>query len=217
MILGLSVAVVAAAAGLLLSRWLDRRTYRYDVEQALPTRRTSWVVPPLVVAAGLLAWAVGPATALLVSYGIAFIWMAGLAVIDVDVRRLPDAWTLPSYPVAAALLAWCAHAEGDWSRWRSALVAGAVSGAIYLLLAVVNPAGMGMGDVKLSVTLGMLTGWWGWPVAVLAFLAAFVIGLVVGVVVAVRSGEGRKAAFPLGPSMLAGAVLAILLVAPTVN
>lgn len=213
--------IVAAATagggvvGLALHAWLAREGHRYDDERHRPSRPAWWVVPALAAATGALAWRAEGEVAVLVTYAVAFAWMAGLAVIDVDVRRLPDRWTLPAYPVAAALLAWCSWAtDGGWTAWATALACGVASGGIYLLLVVANPAGLGLGDVKLAVPLGMLAGWFGWPAAFLAFLGAFCLGLVVGVVAAVRTGQGRKATFPFGPSMLAAAGLVVLLFAP---
>lgn len=199
-------------AGLALAVWLSRRSYRHADERDLPPRAAWWVVPVLALTAGAVGVQLGAIWQVALTYAAGAIWMVGIAAIDVDVRRLPDRWTLPSYPVVVALLAWCSYAVGqDWHRWWTALLCGVASGALYFLLALVNPGGLGMGDVKLAVTLGLLTGWLGWPLAVLAFLAAFAIGTVVGIVVAVVSGAGRKATFPFGPSMLAGALVVVLL------
>lgn len=211
-----ALGVAGLVVGAVLHRWLATRGYRYEDELDLPERGHRWVVPVLALAAAALG-ARFDDVPVLVTYGLALVWMAGLAVIDVDVRRLPDRWTLPAVPVAAALLGWCSWAtdgRSGWQDWWPAVVAGLLNGAVYLVLALVNPAGLGLGDVKLAVPLGMLTGWFGATATVLAFLLAFVIGLVVGVVAAVRTREGRKATFPFGPSMLAGALVVILLVGP---
>lgn len=203
---------VGLVAGLALHRWLGRRGYRYDDEQDRPVRPAWWVVPVLTVAAGAVGWQFAGSWVVALTYVASVVWMVALAAIDVDVRRLPDRWTLTSYPVVVALLAGCSLAVGgDWGRWLTALVCGVASGLVYLVLAFVNPGGLGMGDVKLAVSLGLLTGWLGWPLAVVAFLAAFLVGTVVGVVVALVSGAGRKATFPFGPSMLAGALVVLLL------
>ncbi len=203
---------VGLVAGLVLQRWLGRRTYRYADEQELPGRPLWWVVPVLAVAAGAVGWQFAGRWPVALTYVASVVWMVGLAAIDLDVRRLPDRWTLASWPVLVVALAGCSLAlGGDWGRWLTALGCGVASGLVHLVLALVNPGGLGMGDVKLAVTLGLLTGWLGWPLALLAFLAAFTLGTVVGIGVALASGAGRKATFPFGPSMLAGALLALLL------
>ena len=82
--------------------------------------------------------------------------------------------------------------------------------AFYFLLALVYPAGMGFGDVKLAGVLGLFLGWLGWgELAVGAFLG-FLIGAVAGIGLIVAGRAGRKTAIPFGPYMLAGALIAVL-------
>ncbi|MEP7024884.1 MAG: prepilin peptidase, partial [Actinomycetota bacterium] len=74
-----------------------------------------------------------------------------LAFIDVRLRRLPDALTLPSYPAALVLLGVAAAVIHDGAQHlASALIGMAAALAFYLLQALVYPAGIGWGDVKLS-------------------------------------------------------------------
>lgn len=210
----MSVAVVLGllglGAGLLTVRWLRTGSYRYADERHLPVRRPWWLPPVLAAAAAALGLRLHDEPVVLATYAVALGWMAVLAAIDLDVRRLPDRWTLPAWLATPAALAACAVTTGDWSAWLVALACGLGNGVVYLLLAVINPAGLGLGDVKAAVPLGMLTGWFGWPAALAAFVLAFLLGLFVGVVVALRSGEGRKATFPFGPSMLGAAFLVVL-------
>src|SRR5258705_13847031 len=49
-----------------------------------------------------------------------------LTVIDLQVRRLPNAIVLPSYPVLAVLLAVSVAVEGDWGAFVRARLGGAV-------------------------------------------------------------------------------------------
>ncbi len=133
-----------------------------------------------------------------------------LALIDVDVRRLPDAIVLPSYVVAAALLLLPAAVENRWDDLLRAVLAGAILFAVYFALAFVNPRGMGFGDVKLAGVLGGYLGWLGWgALGVGAFLGFLLGGLYGGALMVLRKA-GRKSAIPFGPFMLAGALLAVL-------
>ncbi|OJV80458.1 MAG: prepilin peptidase [Cellulomonas sp. 73-92] len=142
-----------------------------------------------------------PALLYLVAIGIA------LALVDLDVHRLPDAIVLPSYPVAAALLTLASWNPGGASHWGSllrAVIGSVVLLAAYLLMALIYPAGMGFGDVKLAGVLGLYLGWFGWwPVAV-GFFAPFFLGglFALGLVAARRAG--RKSGVPFGPWMILG-------------
>lgn len=144
----------------------------------------------------------------------AFLYFAAIAValalIDIDVRRLPNAITLPSYGVAGILLLLPAVIDGRWSDYLTALLGAVALFAFYFLLAFVYPAGMGFGDVKLAGVIGLYLGWLGWgPLLVGAFLG-FLLGAVFGVVLMAIGRGGRKTKIPFGPYMLAGALIAVI-------
>ena len=137
-----------------------------------------------------------------------------LALIDLDVRRLPNALVLPSYPVIFVLLLASAWSHGDWwSLARAAISAGALF-AFYAVIALVHPAGMGLGDVKLSGILGMVLGYLSWSTLVIGGFLGFLLGAVVGVVLIAVGRGGRKTAVPFGPFMIAGALLALFVAGP---
>lgn len=172
---------------------------------------------PLVEAATALAFAGVAAGVLLAGPTVwvapALLYLAAITIaltlIDVDVKRLPDAIVLPSYPVLLALLALASAGTGDWqSLARAAAGAGAGFG-FYFLLAFIYPAGMGFGDVKLAGVLGMVLGWYGWAELVVGGFLGFLLGGVVGVLlIAARLGT-RKTMLPFGPYMMLGTWLAI--------
>ena len=147
----------------------------------------------------------------------AFWYLAAVSValflIDVDVRRLPDAIVLPSYPVAFVLLALASANPGgpsDFSALLRAVLAGVALLVFYVVLRIVYPAGMGLGDVKLSGVLGLYLGWVGWSAVVVGAFAAFLLGGVYGVALVVLRRAGRKSTLPFGPWMLLGAALGLV-------
>ena len=155
-----------------------------------------------VLLAGSTPWVI-PALLYLASVSIA------LSLIDVDVRRLPDAIVLPSYPVLLALLGVASAGSGDWDALLRAGL-GAVAGfGFYFALAFVYPAGMGFGDVKLAGVLGMALAWYGWGELVVGVFLGFLLGGVVGVLLIVARLGTRKTMLPFGPYMILGAWLAI--------
>ena len=151
-----------------------------------------------------LTWEL-PAYLYLTAVGVA------LAFIDLDTKRLPNALTLPSYPIVAGLLLLPAVVYSQWGDFGRAMLGGLGLFVFYLLLALVYPAGMGMGDVKLSGTLGMALAWLGWGEWLVGSFMAFLLGAFVGLGMMLFRGAGRKSAIPFGPFMLGGALLGILL------
>ena len=87
-----------------------------------------------------------------------------LALIDLRHRLLPDRVVLPSIAVGAVLLGLAAALEGDWAALLRAAVAAVVLFVVFLVMALISPAGLGMGDVKLAALLGLYLGWLGWNV-----------------------------------------------------
>lgn len=131
-----------------------------------------------------------------------------LALIDLDLHRLPDAIVLPSYPVLAVLLALASWNPGGGPDWGALLRAGAGGGgllAFYLVAASLSPTGMGLGDVKLSGLLGMVLAWFGWGQLAVGASAAFLLGGLFSVALLLAGRARRTSGIPFGPWMLLGA------------
>lgn len=148
----------------------------------------------------------------------AFLWLAAatvsLALIDLDVHRLPNAIVFPLYVAGAVLLTASGIASGDGAALARAGVGAVALGGVYLLLAVAVPGGMGGGDVKLAGALGLYLGWLGWPELAVGSLAAFIGGGMFSIVLLLTRRAGRRTGVPFGPWMLAGAWLGIFAGAP---
>lgn len=159
-----------------------------------------------VVHLGLLAAL--PAYLFFAAVGIA------LAAIDLDVLRLPNVIVYPTYLVLAVLLTLASLVEGSPGPLVRAGIGAAALFAFYLAIAIIHPSGMGFGDVKLAGVIGAVLSFLSYPALVIGAFAAFVLGgLGAGALVLARRASG-KSAIPFGPSMIAGALLAIFASAP---
>ncbi|MCX9193022.1 prepilin peptidase [Carbonactinospora thermoautotrophica] len=156
---------------------------------------------------GAVTWAVGPAPALPAYLYLAAAGVA-LAVADLRVRRLPASITQPSYPVAAALLGLAALASGNWPAYGRALCGMAASFGAYLVLYLLYRGGLGFGDVMLAGILGLYLGWLGWDALVTGAVAGLGLGGLLGAALVLT--RRRETHFPLGPFLLAGALVGIL-------
>ena len=144
----------------------------------------------------------------------ALVWTAGAAVVlaqvDLAVHRLPDRVVFPSIAVVAA--AWLADAVvlDTWDSLLRAVLAGLAAFVAAVVAALISPGGMGFGDVKLLGLLGLLLGWFGWSVLGLGVVLGFVVGALGTVVLLVLRRAGWRTEVALGPSLLLGAVLALV-------
>ena len=144
----------------------------------------------------------------------AFLYFAAISValsaIDLDVHRLPNSIVLPSYAVGAVLLGGAALVSADLVGLARMAAGAGILVLFYLVLALVRPGGMGMGDVKLAGVIGLFLAALGWGPLVVAVFAAFLLGGVYGLVLIASGRAGRKSGVPFGPWMLAGAWIGIL-------
>ncbi|WP_037674450.1 A24 family peptidase [Streptomyces griseus] len=138
-----------------------------------------------------------------------------LAAVDLRVRRLPNPLTLPLAAAALALLGLAALAPEHAGDWTTALLGSLALGAGYLVLHLLNPGGMGFGDVKLALGAGAVLGWYGWPTVMLGTFAGFLLGAAYGGVLVLARRAGRKTAIAFGPFLIAGAFLGLLIGAYT--
>ena len=126
-----------------------------------------------------------------------------IAVSDIDLehRIVPNRILLPMavYGIGASALV-------RTDMLPELLIAGAAAFAFLLLAALIHPAGMGMGDVKLAGVMGLYLGASIAPALLVAFLTGSLVG--VGLMLA-RRGGGRKQGVPFAPFLAIGAVVAL--------
>ena len=140
-----------------------------------------------------------------------------LAAVDLACMRLPDVLVLPTFAVSAAMLTIISMARGDSTQLVRGFVAAAVLAGAYFVLAIVSGGGVGLGDVKLALILGLLLGWFGWPFVVAGVLIAHLLHGAVAVLALAARRAGRKTLIPMGPALLIGAWCAIAVVPLTIS
>lgn len=144
----------------------------------------------------------GPA---LLSAGFAAILIA-LSSTDFDRRRIPNRL---SYPAVLAALAVCwAWPDRTASDILLGGAAGAAAGILMVGAGVVlggGELGLGVGDGKLMVLIGLVVGW---PAIIPALFYGILGAGVVALVLMLR--RGRRAKFSYGPYLAAGGILLLL-------
>jgi leader peptidase (prepilin peptidase) / N-methyltransferase len=203
--------VLAGVAGLLVGSVVNRLAGAFPWGTGRPLRPATRIPWPELLTAGLAvlttlrlggSWAL-PAFLALCAAGVL------LALIDLRHRLLPDRVVLPALGAGALLFLLAAAVEGEWGALARAGAGAAVLFAVFLVLALLAPSGLGMGDVKLAAVLGLPLGWVGWEALVLGAAAGFVVQAVAALVLLAARRVGRKGELPFGPAMLLGAALAL--------
>jgi leader peptidase (prepilin peptidase)/N-methyltransferase len=132
-----------------------------------------------------------------------------ISVSDLEERRIRNAVTLPA-AIAALVIGLVLHPSGVPGQ----LVAGLATGAFLTVFAVLSRGGLGMGDAKLGVVLGLYLSRYVVTALVVGLLASAIFSIGVLAVRGVKTG--RKTAIPLGPFLALGGVVA-LLAGPTLH
>jgi leader peptidase (prepilin peptidase)/N-methyltransferase len=141
------------------------------------------------------------------------IYVAALIVLlatDLDQMLLPDLITLPFIPYAAVLLVTGLNpvlAAKDLGL-ASGIAAAFAAPALLWVTDKLFRGSLGMGDLKLAVSLGLIAGLSNLFVGFLVATTAFAV-LVVVLLVSRR--VGLRTAIPFGPALIAAGVVAILM------
>lgn len=168
-----------------------------------------WTAVATGTATALLAAAVGWSAELAMLMYLAPIGVA-LSLVDWRTRLLPTKVIAPSYGVVVVLALLAALVDSDTTGLVGAALGWLVAGGTFLLLWLVYPRGMGLGDVRLAGLLGIALGYLGWGELLVGVYAGFVLGAVGGGLLALLRIVDRKG-YPFGPFMLLGAVVGVVL------
>jgi leader peptidase (prepilin peptidase)/N-methyltransferase len=153
-------------------------------------------------------------------FGITAFWSGVFLVIifiDMEHKLVLNKVTYPAAVIALAILAADsifpdAGILGDirlvpQPSIISGLIGGAIGFTFFLLVFLINPRGMGMGDVKLVALIGLTTGF---PLALAALFIGIFIGGLAAVVLLILKKKGRKDVMPYGVFLGIGPIVALL-------
>ncbi|QTX03635.1 prepilin peptidase [Agromyces archimandritae] len=158
---------------------------------------------------GLVAWGVGwspllPAALLFTAAGVA------AAAVDLVEHRLPNAILAAGTVTVLAAIVVASWVHG-WGLLFGSLAGGAAMLASYAVVALISPRSMGMGDVKLAGFIGLTLGAFGVTPWLVGLVAAFILGGIVALAALVSRRASLASVIPFGPSMVAGAIVALAL------
>ncbi len=141
----------------------------------------------------------GDSTAVVAS-GLSLLVLVLAALVDVVEHRLPNVVVLcAAVPVVTALAL-----TGSGTLLRDVLTGALVVAGPLLAVHLITPSGMGFGDVKAGAVLGAAMGLIDVELALLALVLGLGAGAAWGVATRARS-------IALGPSLVAGALAAVLI------
>lgn len=199
----MEIALPLAGAGFALGWPMEWLIQRFPTGKGTaPSARRKWVVAGVTAAVfAALAYHIGLHPRLVPALLLTAL-VVPAAAIDLKHRIIPDAINLPG-----ALLVYATAVAAQPDRWAELLIGG-LAGLVFLGGAwVVSPKGMGLGDVKMVLMIGLALG----KYVGVALFAAFCLSLVPSVgLLLVKGLRARKIGFPFGPFLAFGAIVALM-------
>ena len=125
--------------------------------------------------------------------------LVAVTVTDLERRIVPNRIIVPAL-VVALVVQTVRDPSVEW------IAASLGAGAFFLVAALIHPAGLGMGDVKMAAFLG---AWLGAPVIVALFLGSLFAVVPAFVILARHGRSARKMGIPFAPFLAAGGVVAL--------
>jgi len=122
-----------------------------------------------------------------------------ISFIDIKHQIIPNKIIIPS--IIIGLIIQNFLFPNNWKEWI--IFSGGV-GLLFLLVSLVYPKGMGMGDVKLATFLGILLG----KKVVVAIAIGFIIGGLFSIFLLIFKIKKIKDEIPFAPFLAIGAILA---------
>lgn len=202
-----AVAVLGVGLGL-VAEWVVVRTH-----PRLGGPPANWVRITTALATGALS------ALLALRFGFAwqfpaFIVLASLGIqlsrIDIGHKLLPNRIVLSLLIAGAALLSASAALTPAWGALLRAAVSAVLLFVVYLILALISPNGIGMGDVKLAAPIGMYLGYLGWVQLFYGAALGFVLGGLATFVLMRLKTKGTLSEVAYGPSMVVACFAVVL-------
>ena len=197
------LVTAAALFGLTLSPLAEtliaKRLPRLGGLPTAPVRITTAAITAVLCVAFSLRFGLGfvlPAFLLLAILGVQ------LSRIDIALHLLPNPLVLILLAGGFLLLLMPGFPNMQADDLLRAALGAFILFAGYLVLGLISPGAIGMGDVKLAAPVGLYLGYLGWSQLLYGGLLGFILNGVVTVAVLGRKGRNRATEVAHGPSML---------------
>ena len=170
----------------------------------------TWIGTQLAVLVGSLA--------MLTTFGqravlVPFLWLVPVvvtaAVTDLRTMLIPKRVVWVGLGVGFASIAAVAVWLGIPGSLPSAIVGSLAYFGLMFVFHVISPGGMGFGDVRLALVLGLYLGWLDWRLPLFGLLLGNLAYLVYAVPQRIANGRDGDKFSPFGPGLAMGTLLAV--------
>jgi leader peptidase (prepilin peptidase)/N-methyltransferase len=155
-------------------------------------------------------------------FGVTAFWCCVFLVIifiDWEKQLILNKITYPAYVIAMIILAVHTYVPGanlmpPEATIINGVASAAVIFAVFLIIVLISPKGMGMGDAKLVALIGLVSGF---PLVIFSMVVGVVLGGIVAAVLLATKKKGRKDVIPYGTFLGIGPIIALIFAADIIN
>jgi leader peptidase (prepilin peptidase)/N-methyltransferase len=155
-------------------------------------------------------------------FGVTAFWCCVFIVIifiDMEHKLILNIITYPAIVIAIVLLAVHTYVSGvtlmpPEATLINGLISSAVLFAIFYLVILIMPGGMGEGDAKLVALIGLVSGF---PLVVFAMMIGIIIGGIVAIILLATRKKGRKDVISYGTFLGIGPIVALIFATHIIN
>jgi leader peptidase (prepilin peptidase)/N-methyltransferase len=139
--------------------------------------------------------------------------------IDWETQLILNKITYPAGVIALIILAIHTYVPGaNLMVPQATLINGLVSGAVlfvfFLLIILIRPGAMGMGDAKLVALIGLVSGF---PLIIISMVIGVVLGGIVAAILLATKKKGRKDVIAYGTFLGIGPIIALIFAPQILN
>jgi leader peptidase (prepilin peptidase)/N-methyltransferase len=134
-----------------------------------------------------------------------------LAIIDLKVHRLPNSLNYSMFVTLFAAITVKSFSDKSLTALFDSLTQSFALALFYLIIRLLSRGGMGVGDIKLALSIGLVSGYFGKFMIFTSAYAAFILGTVVAILMIFLKKGNRKSAIPFGPFMITGIFVALII------
>ena len=127
-----------------------------------------------------------------------------LAVIDLRELRIPNRILFPGLALSITAMLGVTFITGEFGALIRALSGALLATAIFFTIHLLNPAGLGMGDVKFASLIGLTLSWISFPIGLLGLAISWFAAALYAVITLIIRGSRMNRLVPFGPFMLFG-------------
>jgi leader peptidase (prepilin peptidase)/N-methyltransferase len=190
----------------------DRIGARWPAHEDGTTRRIDWRTAAVILTAGIASGALALRMTDPRDLALFGAWFAALTLLlatDLDQRLLPDVITLPLIPIAAVVMLLGLDPLVRGAEGLAVVAAVAIPAVLFALSIPFGSGALGLGDVKLLVSVGLILGL---ERALAGIVAGAMLGGVVILVLLAARRVTLRSYVPFGPFLIIGAMWGALLV-----